>query len=135
MSRELYTAVEMDDFNGGVVFAFILGIILYDIIIGVMYMLVFVYYIYKKFLSIIFEDLICLLDVGENDELYRPLVYSGLNSILFLIFCFFSTFSSQTDLGLSAIIGSDVFNIFVILGLIFYKFKDSHHGDLDTWIT
>ena len=135
MSRELYTAVDMDDFNGGIVFAFILGIILYGIIIGVMYMLVFVYYIYKKFLSIIFEDLICLLDVGENEELYRPIVYSGLNSILFLIFCFFSTFSSQTDLGLSAIIGSDVFNIFVILGLIFYKFKDAHHGDLDIWIT
>lgn len=95
----------------------------------------FVYYIYKKFLSIIFEDLICLLDGRENEETYRPLLYSILNSLSILILCFFSTFSSGSSLGIAAIIGSDCFNTFLILALIFIKFKDANHGVIDTWIT
>lgn len=95
----------------------------------------FIYFIYKKFLSIIFEDLICLLEGKENEETYRPVVYSMLNSIQFLVLCFFSTFSSESDLGIAAIIGSDCFNTFFVLAIIFVKFKDANHGILDTWIT
>lgn len=100
-----------------------------------MYMFGFVYYIYKKFLLIIFEDLICLLDGKENEETNRPIVYSILHSLSFLILCFFSTFSSQSSLGIAAIIGSDSFNTFFILALVFVKFKEANHGYLDTWIT
>jgi uncharacterized membrane protein len=76
-----------------------------------------------------------MLDGRENEETYRPIVYSMLNCILYLLLMIFSTFSSESDLGLAAIIGSDSFNIFFILGLIFFKYKDAHHGHLDTWIT
>jgi hypothetical protein len=79
---------------------------------------------YKRFLSVIFEDLICLLDGKENEEALRPMVYAMLNSILYLILCFFSTFSSASDFGLSLLIGSDMFNLFIILGIIFFKYID-----------
>jgi len=53
----------------------------------------------------------------------------------YLILCFYSTFSSKSDLGVSVIIGSDAFSILFIFGLILIKFPNSHHGVLDTWTT
>lgn len=64
--------------------------------IGMLYMFGFIYYIYKKFLSLIFEDLMCMLDNKENEETYRPILYSLLNSLSLLILAFMAAFSSQT---------------------------------------
>ncbi|CAD8175739.1 unnamed protein product [Paramecium octaurelia] len=122
--RELVPTVE--DHNAGHVIGFI---------IGLLYMFAFVYYIYKKYLSNLFEDFMSLLDDKEYEETYRPILYSLLNSMQYLILCFYSTFSSKSDLGVSVIIGSDAFSILFIFGLILIKFPTSHHGVLDTWTT
>lgn len=100
-----------------------------------LYMFGFIYYIYKKYLYVIFEDLLSLLDDNENEEIYRPILYSLLFALHFLILCFFTTFSSQSTLGVAAIIGSDAFNVLLILGLILIKYPQSQHGTLDPWIT
>jgi hypothetical protein len=71
-----------------------------------------------------------MLDRKENEETLRPVIYSILNCLPFLILCFFSTFSIHSDFGIASLIGSDCFNNFFILALIFIKFKDANHGIL-----
>jgi Ca2+/Na+ antiporter len=62
-------------------------------------------------------------------------LYSLLNSLPFLILSFFSAFSSQTTLAVSTILGSDALNCFFLLAYIFFCFKESNHGVVDSWVT
>lgn len=57
--RELIPTVE--EHNAGHVIGFIIGYIIF--IVGLLYMFAFVYFIYKKYLSNLFEDFMSLLDV------------------------------------------------------------------------
>ncbi|CAK70164.1 unnamed protein product (macronuclear) [Paramecium tetraurelia] len=104
-------------------------------VIGVLYFFGMIYYIYRKHLLSLFQMFMNYLDDNENEEQYKAILYSCLNSIQFLILCFYSTFSSESDLAVSTIIGSDAFMIFFVFSYILYKYPTHSHGVLDTWIT
>jgi hypothetical protein len=58
-----------------------------------------------------------------------------LNCLPYMILCFFSTFGSETNFGVATLLGSDAFNNFLILAIIFVKYKESNHGVLNPWNT
>ena len=54
MDRLLFSTVDNGNYNAGHVVGYVIGLI---------YMLAFVYYIYRKYLNILFEDLLGILEV------------------------------------------------------------------------
>lgn len=108
-------------------------------IAGIIYMLGFVYLLYSRFISDIHEDLIYLAQV-KSEESGSSITYCILNSMSVLILCFISMFKSESDLGVSVVLGGDMYHIGILYAIIVLKIilkkkkANTETRYLDAWI-
>lgn len=67
--------------------------------IGIAYIIGIIYILFSRFINAIIEDLVYMID-SEN-EVLRPVVYSGLNGGVFLIGCVVSVWQHKHYIGIS----------------------------------